>query len=189
MYSNSFSNFGIYIESQKEQGERQRGSERDRERAGQKTKSERGKRVSSNENKTLQERERERERERQRERERERERERGRERVRKRDRERERERYLELARRRCLVESGMQPLAKLSLRECARPKCRSSGGRHAKLWSSWLVGTGGRGLLLRQGHAVSRCCKLLCGPGRLLHGDAACPSSNWAKRGISACLS
>ena len=187
MYSNSFSNFGIYIESQKEQGERQRGNERDRERAGQKTKSERGKRVSSNENKTLQERERERERERQRERERERER--GRERVRKRDRERERERYLELARRRCLVESGMQPLAKLSLRECARPKCRSSGGRHAKLWSSWLVGTGGRGLLLRQGHAVSRCCKLLCGPGRLLHGDAACPSSDWAKRGISACLS
>ena len=187
MYSNSFSNFGIYIESQKEQGERQRGSERDRERAGQKTKSERGKRVSSNENKTLQERERERERER--ETERARERERGRERVRKRDRERERERYLELARRRCLVESGMQPLAKLSLRECARPKCRSSGGRHAKLWSSWLVGTGGRGLLLRQGHAVSRCCKLLCGPGRLLHGDAACPSSNWAKRGISACLS
>ena len=183
MYSNSFSNFGIYIESQKEQGERQRGSERDRERAGQKTKSERGKRVSSNENKTLQERERERERERQRERERERERESEKERQRK------RERYLELARRRCLVESGMQPLAKLSLRECARPKCRSSGGRHAKLWSSWLVGTGGRGLLLRQGHAVSRCCKLLCGPGRLLHGDAACPSSNWAKRGISACLS
>ena len=132
-----------------------------------------------------------RERGRERDRESERERERGRERVRKRDRERERERerYLELARRRCLVESGMQPLAKLSLRECARPKCRSSGGRHAKLWSSWLVGTGGRGLLLRQGHAVSRCCKLLCGPGRLLHGDAACPSSNWAKRGISACLS
>ena len=98
-------------------------------------------------------------------------------REKKRDRERERER--ETQRRRGLVESGMQPLVELSLCECARPHILVSGRRHAELRSAWLVGTRGRsGLLLRQVHAVLRCCKLLCRRGRLAGPNGSCPRSN-----------